>query len=272
MKILDDNHKNSSCDFAGTLVLYLYGEAPKPESIEFEGHLKNCLNCADELESFAALRNSLFEWKEDFTAIKTPAFVLPNEKQRKFAKEVTNGNEKRPRFSDFGKLFSFFPKLAAGFAVAAICFGLFLFALRFSQNNELVQNDLNTINSNASFQVIDKKIQQAEESGLSGNSDDNPVKAQKSENKNLSEKAATPARFDGSRNSSVKISGISQTAAKNYKSTQNKIKSQTIREKQVYNSQRLTATSKKNPTLVEVGDEEDDSMRLADLFEEVGGR
>lgn len=268
--MLDNNHKNSPCDFAGKLVSYLYGETSEREKIEFESHLENCSNCADEFESFGALRNSLFEWKKEFSVLETPAFVLPNEKLQRFTKEVTITNEKRAKFADFRTVFSFFPKFAAGLTVLAISFGLFLIASKIFQNNEVAQNDLKNINSIASSSAIEKKIQQLEEANSSGDSVDKTAKSQNSDNKSVTEKD-TFSRQNDSGKSFLKDPKVSQIPVSNYKSSQNKIKKETVRDKQVYNSQR-TIASKKAPTLVEVNDEEDDSMRLADLFEEVGGR
>jgi len=44
---------------------FLYGESNDVEARDFEGHLKLCRVCAEELASFGHIRESIGNWKED---------------------------------------------------------------------------------------------------------------------------------------------------------------------------------------------------------------
>ena len=91
--MLDTNHyKNSSCAFAEQIVAYLYDEANPQEKTDFEAHLTNCENCADELSAFGLVRSSVQQWRTaEFLPMQIPAIEIPFEKHRAI---VVNSTEK----------------------------------------------------------------------------------------------------------------------------------------------------------------------------------
>lgn len=78
---MNTNHKHQadfSCDFAETLVAVLYGEASPGEQQAFERHIVDCRSCRAESAAFGMVRSSLGEWRETvFANLETPEIVLP---------------------------------------------------------------------------------------------------------------------------------------------------------------------------------------------------
>ena len=68
------------CPFADEIVSYIYDEIGGPEQNTFEGHLADCMKCTDEFAAVSEARFSVFEWqKEEFAPLATPRFVIPYE-------------------------------------------------------------------------------------------------------------------------------------------------------------------------------------------------
>ena len=61
------------------LVAYIYGEMDAAGRGAIEVHLENCVDCAIELASFADARLGVIEWRrEDFDPLETPAISVPS--------------------------------------------------------------------------------------------------------------------------------------------------------------------------------------------------
>jgi hypothetical protein len=76
----NDSPDNSNCDFALDALEYLYGELAGERKKAFRRHLDGCPECAAELQDFSAVRFSIAEWKSsDFDKLATPAIVIPFE-------------------------------------------------------------------------------------------------------------------------------------------------------------------------------------------------
>jgi len=254
----NNNHKNSSCAFAEQIVSYLYDEFERDEKIKFEAHLADCSFCADEYAGFGFVRSSVLEWRnEDFSKLATPTFDIPAVKNQKSLPGVST--ESRSWLGDFRKMFSFNPALAmAGLAVLVVCAGITLFALNFSGNNEVAEKGIekNAVKTPVSPTVeILKKLD--EKNG--GDKEVEKSAPPASETVNFSpqkerERQIVPVK------SVVKVSGnapknSSNNPAVNLKETSDR-KTPPVRKRQV-------------PNLNDLDDDDDETIRLADLFDEL---
>lgn len=70
--------KISACKFSADIVPYMYGEMPVPERSVFESHLPNCGECTDEFASVSSARYEVYDWKKlAFDPLATPRFAIP---------------------------------------------------------------------------------------------------------------------------------------------------------------------------------------------------
>jgi hypothetical protein len=74
------NVNKKDCGFADEIVAYIYDELAGVERREFEKHLTVCAACTDEFAAVAGARYAVFEWrKEEFAPLSTPEIVIPFE-------------------------------------------------------------------------------------------------------------------------------------------------------------------------------------------------
>jgi len=252
---MSNNHKNSSCPFAETVVSYLYGESNQVETHKFQAHLENCSPCTDELENFGFVRASILEWRdEEFSQLPTPMFAMPNCQSDKSLSVVSNVAENRSWFAEFSKLFAFNRATAMGaFGIVTVCIGLFWLAFNFSGKNNVAENpnDKNIAQVGISPTVeITKKpevINDPEE-----NSEKSPLKPLEAKSKS----ATAPSKT---------ISKVSGNAPKNKADD-------SIRQPENTGSGVKKLTSIKKPAIPNLDDAEeeaDETIRLADLFAEL---
>ncbi|CAN5351592.1 hypothetical protein BH10ACI2_BH10ACI2_11810 [soil metagenome] len=70
------------CPFADEIVSYIYDEFGGQEQTAFEDHLADCMKCTDEFAAVSEARFSVFEWqREEFAPLATPRIVIPYETQ-----------------------------------------------------------------------------------------------------------------------------------------------------------------------------------------------
>ena len=73
-----NNGNKTNCGFANEIVSYIYVEIGAAERTKFETHLANCAVCTDEFAAVSNARFSVFEWqKEEFANLATPEIVIP---------------------------------------------------------------------------------------------------------------------------------------------------------------------------------------------------
>lgn len=69
---------SASCSFDGDVLSYLYDEATDAERLQFEEHLENCEACVEELALLSDSRYSVYEWRMiEFAPMMTPEIVIP---------------------------------------------------------------------------------------------------------------------------------------------------------------------------------------------------
>jgi hypothetical protein len=68
--------KIKECGFSADMVPYMYAELPAAKSVLFEDHLLKCTTCTDEFASLSTARYEVYDWKKlEFDKIPTPAFA-----------------------------------------------------------------------------------------------------------------------------------------------------------------------------------------------------
>lgn len=108
---------NSECEFASGAVSYMYGEMAAGEQFAFESHLAGCQTCIDEFAAIAEARFSVYEWqKSEFAPLRTPAIRVPGTVR-------PSGAEVSP-FARILAIFSFRPALTAAAIVVVLSFGV----------------------------------------------------------------------------------------------------------------------------------------------------
>ncbi|MEP7075656.1 MAG: zf-HC2 domain-containing protein [Acidobacteriota bacterium] len=76
--MLKDNNNHSACFSADDLMAYLYGEVAETELGRMDRHLAGCGSCTDDFAAISESRFSIYEWRQtDFADIATPMIDGP---------------------------------------------------------------------------------------------------------------------------------------------------------------------------------------------------
>lgn len=251
-----ENHQNLNCEFSEEIVSYLYNEMVEAEKFRFEAHLSNCQICVDELADFTSVRSSILEWRnEKFAVLPTPEFEIPFETK---TQHLVTSEVSRPWYSgvrDFFKLSPIWMTASTAMAVLAICIGL-------------VFVTINALRDNSGLEQAQEKVK--------------PVSSPTTEVK----KADTAVSNSSQSNSSSTQPPVSTTTSVEPKAPATPTK---IVDRQPIKPQNSTVRRNVSPNLVNKpnlspktkngklpsltgDDEEDTSLRLSDLFDEIGTR
>ena len=83
------NNGKTNCPFEDEIISYMYNEMAVAERLNFETHLADCSVCTDDFASISEARFSVFEWqKEEFSHMPTPDIVIPYGPKRKIVAET----------------------------------------------------------------------------------------------------------------------------------------------------------------------------------------
>lgn len=244
--MLSNNH--NSCSFAEQIVEYIYDEIPAKDRTNFESHLINCLPCADEIAGFGLVRSTVSEWrKEEIFALDAPALQVPAIQ--------TIESEKSSWFDEFRKLFSFTPAWAAGFAVLLVCVGLVWMFFGGSTKPDFASNTSNQvapvtpiITNESKDLTTQPKQEQAVVNPKEEDSKNIPQQVKEIQTKKVAPKVNT-VRVS---NSAPKQKSLKPKINESYAVKTNNVQNQNA------------------PKLSEIDGDEDNSLRLSELFDEVG--
>lgn len=237
------NNGNKECEYKDEIVSYIYDEIDTVGRRKFETHLASCGSCTDEFAAVSDARFSVFEWqKEEFAPLSTPEIVIPYPARRSEA--LADGPT--GLFAGFAEFFTFARSpLAIGVALAVVL-GLGFVALNLLGGD----GDLVATNSkvpaveipvkNAPAAVKDEKIAppEANVAGVSNNEDFNdiePVRAAVQEKPAPKRQRSAPRR--PAKTSDEPSPGVQA----------------------------------RKPMLSDFREEEDKTLRLTDMFDEIGG-
>jgi hypothetical protein len=241
----NNNHNHQPCDFSETLVSYLYGEIAAAESDKFQAHAAKCVTCSAEIAGFSAVRSSIAEWRqEEFAPMASPEFELPVTR----GSSVILTDESRSWLDGLREFFT--PKVAiaaAGFAAVALVAGLTLVALnsRNSGNDDMLAKNSSINKNNAETNKVDNSSpEQVAEIGTEIGPDNRGGEPESPE-------------------SAEKIRHVRQYTSAGSGKTNSAANTPKQKDKAA------SAQKQKTETLDTIyKDDEDDSLRLADLFTE----
>ena len=248
--MLNENHQNLSCQFAAEIVSYLYDEMMPAEKLHFEDHLKTCSNCPEEISSFSVARASILDWREqEFAPLATPIIEIPFESEIEVV-EITP--KMRPWFAPIRDLFSLSPAwmtATTAFAALAICVGLVLVTINSLRYDEVVQED-------KPKSVPSPTLEISNQNSTVSNSNQATPTPTKSPMPNFNGDSNTKQPSTGTKTPSDSTGVKPQNLKKNASPPINK-------------SLPKSNQKGKLPSLVG-DDEEEDTLRLSDLLEEIG--
>ncbi|HMS42538.1 MAG TPA: zf-HC2 domain-containing protein [Pyrinomonadaceae bacterium] len=251
--MLSNNH-NSSCAFGEQIVSYIYDEASAKERDKFEKHLINCLSCADEIAGFGLVRSSINEWrKEEFLVLESPALKIPELQKANLVQ-----SEKSSWLNELRNIFSYSPAWTAGFAALIVCVGLIWLVSGSSKENVASNSTqeitpVTPINVNQDKEsIVPPKEEKAVVMPKEEDSKIAPQSVRTVEKKPVAPKQ-TPVRASNIAPKSV-TPKINNAMAVNKNNRTNNIQRQ------------------KAPTLSEVDGDEDNSLRLSELFDEIDSK
>ena len=250
---MTENTHQNFCERADELVSYLYGEASATEKSLFEAHLADCAACASELSDFSLVRSSIVKWRDTaFQPLTTPIVELSSIHNAHPAAEALSSESLLTRIRAF---FALSPVriCAAAAAALVICAGLWFAATNFQRTENIaqVEKDRETISVPANKNIAELKTVNSEE-----------------ERQTVSDDSSKPPLIETKEINSKKETGavkVSQTETAKPKKAE--------AEKSLKPTKPVLKKSNQSPPptlLADDDDSEDDSLRLSDLFREVG--
>lgn len=256
---MNSNNHNSSCNFSDLLVSYLYDEIGEKEKSQFESHASNCSACADEVSAFVGVRSSVRNWREkEFAALPTPVIELPFEPQKTV---FTTETQKASRswlagWRDWFSLSPVWAGAATACAALAICAGLFYIAFSSQQNDRNVAeaNKIAPVASLPSPTVDNKSADNAGTGAKQPDETPKPESVREDKTPNSSKPSPVAERAGAGDKADVKPLKINVTPKPS------------VKEKTPANGKKASRQSDIEFTRRE---EEDKSLRLTDLFDEV---
>jgi hypothetical protein len=242
MKNGDHSFKN---DHGFEFVSYIYGELDRPGREAFEAHLATCDECAMELAVYSDARLGVIEWRrEDFDHLETPVIVVPLMTEKRSTAVI----EREPvrTFTGFVEALTSIPVFARaglGLATASLAIGVAYFvAYPPSEKNLAVNNKTET--------------ESVTSRGKDTNSDITPFVAGKDDKTEARELIPiSPYRHFRRQLAAIKIGDRRSPVHRSELASTHPISN---------------ASSKKAPRLSSVDEEDDKTLRLADLFAEIG--
>ncbi len=246
--MLNGHHKNSDCGFSEQLVSYLYNEINGAEKLNFETHLRSCAICTDEFATFSGVQYSINDWKlQDFSTLETPVFEI-SPKISRFVKTQELSENKGSWLPGLRRLFSLSPRswslAAASFAILTVCVVIVLLAVNYKKANEYSQN-------NAPKIIASPTTEQTKVISPTETPESQPKSVVQSKNPSI-----IIAKPEPKNNRLVKVNDSVRQPKKVENADIHKI-----------NPPKVNNQSKPSKFVIE--DDDDNSLRLAELFDEI---
>ena len=212
----------------------MYGELSGPEGSAFESHLLDCGECTDEFATISAARYEVYDWRKlAFDPLETPHFEIPFDVDENFNPSWVD--RIRVAFASGWAA----PAFALG-ALAIVCVIATAFILSSNTTTDLA---LNTSNVGAP----DTTVATAAEASVAVDTNGRRV----NETQAVGEAVSDPAQRRGSQRRTVRFARAAQPRAIEAKAA-------SARNKQI-----------PVPRLNEFPEDEDKSLRLAELFDDI---
>ena len=253
---MSNNHNNPGCGNASELVSYLYGETNAAENTDFEKHLAACALCADELAAFSSVKFSVNDWKlKEFADLQTPVIEIPYPAASN-KREVSG--MKISWLARLRESFSFAPSwrtAAAALAILIVCVGLALFAFDPGSGS-----DRAGVNKNSSAQISPT----AEKTPDRSNANLNQTTLPDPESKPLDKRQTPPTPELTVQPDSTNTRPV--RSANPQRRTQ---KAETTNLPKSDDKKRDDKKKNEIPPKIFEDEEEDDTLRLAEMLEEI---
>lgn len=271
---MSKNKHISGCDYSAEILAYLYGEIGESKKSDFETHLPDCTNCTDALADSAFARFSVKEWRDaEFAHLKTPVINVPYEREKE---NITGAFVSDSWLARLRRYVSLSPTWAtAGGATAALAIGIGLVfaAMNIFQTVEIAE----VYKQNSAISTVSPTTEiiaqnPAEISSGNQKTESNLEQSPNSPDKNIksikSEIAFNNKTSDDSENTIVKISENVRNNKKEKQISENVSENNRVTGK----TTNKAAASKPSqvPGLINFEEEEDNTLRLAELFDETG--
>jgi hypothetical protein len=250
---MNGTNYNSPCSFADEVVEYIYDEMSGETKAKFETHVANCNSCADELTGFGIVRSQVSDWKlMEFSPMTTPIVQLP------IVQTVENTQVKRRWFESLRDLVMLSPAWmtqTAAFAGLMICFGLAFYAFNFQK--PIAVDDVMPVD------VIAKATPNALPTP--------PVKVSPTPKDETVESTSKNATNQPTKPTVAVVKTMSPTTAKKVvvQTVQTDVKPIVTKNKPNRPAKTNNQTKQSDVNLLSNEEDEDDSLRLSDLFDEV---
>jgi hypothetical protein len=233
-----DEMNISECKFSSDIVPYMYGELSSGASLLFESHLPACGVCTEEFASVSSARFEVYDWKKaEFDTLATPVFAIP---AAAGAEQGTSWLDKvRSAFSDSWAVPGF---AFAGLAIVAVITGFAFFSANIT--GDIAKQDDSSPRPTAAIQLQPQPLNEARLP-----QDEREIAESGAGDSRLEEPVTTPARSKRAwRNPKPRAASRDVTAVA------------------------ISTTSPTAPRLNEFPEEEDTSLRLAQLFDDIDTR
>lgn len=240
-----DNNYKGSCELASNLVDYMYGEIGERGRDAFDAHLPACESCTAELAGVSSARLSVMEWRAaEFDSLQTPAIVIPYDNVERDAEQGWLTSLRGFLASSPG-----WAAAAAIIPISVVCLGVALFAFDLFGPVEVAQQNnagSNTPRPNQRSGVDGNvaRLETAPEVETSKSKQDNDI---------TDEPVKEPI-------TGVKVSERTTPRPRKAKAVS------TDKPAKATDQGQPPTRRQRAPRLNNFEDEEDDSLRLADLF------
>ncbi|HEX8367223.1 MAG TPA: hypothetical protein VF604_01530 [Pyrinomonadaceae bacterium] len=258
---MNSNNHNTSCNFSDSLVSYLYGEIAGQEKSRFESHVSNCGICADEIAAFGGVRSSVQSWREtEFATLPTPVFELPFETEKTKILSTETSVGLRSWLAGLREMFALSPVwrgAATAGAALAICGGLFYVAVSSLPGDK---NDVAEANKNTSVASLPSPtVENKNATSVTGTNDEQSDETPKPEipkDKKQNPPKPLPAAERAAVNDNTNVKPLKTNVAPKPANKEKPAPS-------------VKKPSKQSDIEFTTREEEDKSLRLTDLFDEV---
>lgn len=271
--MLDKSKINSPCSFSEQIISYFYNEIETPEIKGFEAHLQTCPSCLDELSGFEAVRSSISEWRKiEFSGLATPVIdFLPVQTEEINIKLVSPEQNWWLAFKE-----RFFPQspVWAASVFAALILSIGLSIIIFNHSNQMQVAEVNKLKNSDAVSNVAEIESESNSNNFSGSNSFEKLSKELSREPsldkidNVSVNASAPEIFV------TKIAGEANTDKKRNSPLDSKKTTSTSRKSKSPGKPGKTPLSKPGgmPFLADIEEVEDETLRLADLFDEIGGK
>lgn len=265
----NNNHHNSECSFAAEIAGYIYGEIGKQEKSVFEAHLADCATCPEELADLMDIRFSINDWKQtEFAPLATPAIEIPYEtRQNTDKREIAAVSVSW--WSNLRQIFTLSPAWTTATALAAalvVCLGLIFTIGKFSTDSEVAELEKNSVKpvlSPTADALSNKNSEKTKET-------DAKTSAKTTEPPTFQPPAASENNAGDVEKNVVKIAERSpKTRAVTQNSGTKTTNNSANNANKSRNPQNSPVKNQQLPQINNIGDDEDDSLRLAELFDDL---